>query len=227
MAWIEYHTALRDHWKIKRLSVLLEVEYITALGAISCLWLWAAEYAQDGDMSRFSDDEIRHATLCNNSKMTREALKNCELINSKNKINDWNKHGLKLLEARRKRQREYVRRLRRHDVDSTPTIPNQPNLTNLTNKDMSFSFDFVYNQYPSKTGKKAAERYFKSSVKTEQDFKDIQAALKNYIASERVKKGFIQNASTWFNNWRDWINYQDPLKGGVPESLQKYIRKDK
>ena len=129
MAWIEYHTALRDHWKIKRLARILEVDYIYALGAISCLWLWCAEYAKDGNVTRFSDDEIRDAARCNSQKFSIEALKKCELINDKGKINDWNKHGLKLLASTRKRVKECRERKRYSNVTVTPTLPNQPNLT--------------------------------------------------------------------------------------------------
>lgn len=75
----------------------------------------------------------------------------------------------------------------------------------------TFSFEDVYIKYPNKVGKKAAELHFKVSVKNEQDFLDINTALKNYLASERVAKGFIMNASTFFNNWRDWINYKETL----------------
>jgi len=42
-----------------------------------------------------------------------------------------------------------------------------------------------------------------------QDWLDIQRALGNYLRSETVKKGFIKNGSTWFNNWQDWINYTE------------------
>lgn len=72
-----------------------------------------------------------------------------------------------------------------------------------------FSFDEVYLKYPNKVGRSAAFRHFGTSVKTEQDWLDIQAALKNYLLSERVRKGFIQNASTWFNGWRDWVKPAD------------------
>lgn len=72
-------------------------------------------------------------------------------------------------------------------------------------------FDEVYLKYPNKVGKKLALQHFQASIKTDQDFQDIQVALKNYLGSERVQKGFIQNASTWFNNWRDWLNYKETL----------------
>ena len=73
----------------------------------------------------------------------------------------------------------------------------------------SFPFSEIWAKYPNKDGKKAAERSFKASVLTDKDFGDIKTALKNYLASERVKKGYIKNGSTWFNNWRDWIDFKD------------------
>lgn len=73
-----------------------------------------------------------------------------------------------------------------------------------------FDFDILWSKYPNKDGKKEAYRHFKTSVLTDKDFQDIQVALENYLSSEKVKKGFIKNGSTWFNNWRDWI--KDPQK---------------
>jgi len=134
MAWIEYHTALRDHWKIKRLASILEKDYVYALGVISCLWLWVAEYAPDGDINRFSDDEIRDASRCKLEKFSLQTLKNCELVNQKGFINDWNKHGLKLLKSNRKRVREWRKKKHYSNVSVMPTIPNQPNLTNQPNQ---------------------------------------------------------------------------------------------
>ena len=77
-------------------------------------------------------------------------------------------------------------------------------------KDICSKFDIIWKLYPSRVGKKAALKHFKASVKEEKDYLDIQKALDNYLSSERVKKGILQNGSTWFNNWRDWIDYQEP-----------------
>ena len=70
-------------------------------------------------------------------------------------------------------------------------------------------FEEFYLKYPKRVGKKDAVRHFNASVKNETDWGNIQQALNNYLKSERVKKGFIQNASTWFNNWQDWIDYKE------------------
>lgn len=81
-------------------------------------------------------------------------------------------------------------------------------------------FESLWNEYPSKTGKKEALRHFLSSVKTPKDKEDIDVALLNYKDSKRVKGGFILNGSTWFNNWRDWIVSPEPKatqsNGGLP-----------
>jgi len=73
---------------------------------------------------------------------------------------------------------------------------------------MVFPFEDLWFKYPNKDGKKKAQHSFKSSVKTEQDWQDINKALENYLQSDKVKAGYIKNASTWFNNWRDWIDFK-------------------
>lgn len=78
----------------------------------------------------------------------------------------------------------------------------------------SFCFDEIWSLYPNKDGKKAAERSFRASVTTDKDYEDIKTALRNYLGSEKVQKGFIKNGSTWFNNWRDWVDYK-PITAGM------------
>jgi len=65
-------------------------------------------------------------------------------------------------------------------------------------------FQELWALYPSKIGKKKAETHFYATVETEEAFECMKKALENYKRSDRVKHNFIQNASTWFNNWEDW-----------------------
>lgn len=76
------------------------------------------------------------------------------------------------------------------------------------NKD-AFDFNIIWNKYPKMVGKKMAEKHFAASVKTPKDFEDITKALANYLSSKRVAGGFVQNGATWFNNWRDWVDYKE------------------
>mgnify|MGYP001577792281 CR=1 FL=1 len=66
-------------------------------------------------------------------------------------------------------------------------------------------FDLIWKEYPCKDGRKEAFRHFLASVKTPADLVLIGKAIVNYRTSRRVQDGFIKNGSTWFNNWRDWI----------------------
>lgn len=72
-------------------------------------------------------------------------------------------------------------------------------------------FNAVWLKYPKRVGKKSAYRHFKASVKTEQDVNNLWIALKHYLESKPVAQGFIQNGSTWFNNWQDWIDHQEKI----------------
>lgn len=74
-------------------------------------------------------------------------------------------------------------------------------------------FDALWKLYPNRQGRKAALRHFAASVKTKKNLEDIQKALTNYLASGTVRKGYVKNGSTWFNQWEDWI---DP----TPEMMQ-------
>jgi hypothetical protein len=67
-------------------------------------------------------------------------------------------------------------------------------------------FEEMWTLYPNSQGKKNARRHFDSTVKTKQDALDIRVALGNYLNSANYQKGFIKNGSTWFNEWRDWVN---------------------
>jgi len=75
-------------------------------------------------------------------------------------------------------------------------------------------FDEIWNAYPKRVKRKEAGKHFAASVKTDKDFDDIRRALKNYLKSKTVRDGFVQNGSTWFNNWRDYVDYKDPTPIG-------------
>lgn len=79
---------------------------------------------------------------------------------------------------------------------------------------------------PEPVGKKDAQRHYLASVLSPADAADCLTALENYRGSDRVKNGYVQNASTWFNNWRDWIDRRSapvnrfqaaPMPSGVSE----------
>ncbi len=76
-------------------------------------------------------------------------------------------------------------------------------------------FEELWKLYPNKDGKSAAYRHFKASVKTALDLDDVRRAISNYLKSEKVRNGFVKNGSTFFNNWKDWVNPSPSMMGRV------------
>ena len=86
-------------------------------------------------------------------------------------------------------------------------------------------FDLLWNKYPNKDGKIHALKHFHASVKTSQDAEDIQQALSNYLKhleTNGTGAKFIKNGSTWFNNWRDWVDWKEPSLPAA-ESQRKFV----
>jgi hypothetical protein len=61
MAWLESHQTLADHPKRKRLSRLLGATKAATIGHLHLMWWWAMDYAQDGDLTRYTDDDLADA----------------------------------------------------------------------------------------------------------------------------------------------------------------------
>jgi len=223
MAWIEYHTKLRDHWKIKRLADALEINYISALGAISCLWLWCAEYAPKGDLRRFTDDEIRFASRIEHQKFTKETLKTCELLTDGQFINDWGKHGLKLLQSKRKANREYARKKRKSGYPLDTERVAIPNLTipNHTNNNIPQEIYDFYAKNIKTGGKEDAIRSITKLLKTiskEELLARINAYKAQLTKSQQDPKYYIQ-ANNFFGRaarYKDFEPVKSNLKAADP-----------
>ena len=87
-----------------------------------------------------------------------------------------------------------------------------PLLVDKTYNTERFDFMSVWSKYPKKLGRASAEKHFNATVKTEQDFESIKTALKNFLLS-KICLGdtkFIPHGGTWFNNWKDWVEYKEP-----------------
>ena len=118
MAWIEYHDALWDFWKVNRLAKAIDIPYAHALGLISCLWTWAVRNQPCGILKRFTDDEIADAMRWTGKRPipAKRFLINSELLDKKTEeLHDWNKHGLRLLNQARERKKRWHSRLERSE----------------------------------------------------------------------------------------------------------------
>ena len=58
MAWIEVHTPLIRHRKLRRLARSLKITPVQALGHLVALWGSVLELAEDGDITKWSVEDI-------------------------------------------------------------------------------------------------------------------------------------------------------------------------
>jgi hypothetical protein len=90
-------------------------------------------------------------------------------------------------------------------------------------KDIGARFNEFWAAYPKPIGQSMAFIIFRATIKTDKDFQDLKTALKNYLASEEVKKGMVMNGSNWIEDWRGWL-IMTPKKA---DPLDKWIAKEK
>ena len=82
-------------------------------------------------------------------------------------------------------------------------------------------FEIIWSAYPKRVGKAAALRHYEATVKSEEDAVSMGIALRNYVESGNVKRGYVQNGSTWFNDWRGWVDpTPEMMKGNANGSGQ-------
>lgn len=104
MPRIELHADLRQHLKLLRLSRSLGVTKAQGIGHLSFLWLWASQFAPDGDLSSFTEAEISHGADYPATDALRfvRALKASKFLDADGKLHDWQDYSGKY-EAQRLR----------------------------------------------------------------------------------------------------------------------------
>jgi len=221
MAWIKSHSILSRNRKLNELALSLRIKPVYAMGHLHALWHDALEQQEDGDLSMWSD-----ALIAKSSQYDGDAPRYVSLLQQtgwldNRLIHSWLDYAGRYLESKYHTSNPEKLRgiwakygLVRLKSDCSPPLVtlDKTRLDKIRKNKTptSFSFETVWENYPRRDGRKAAQRHFEASVKTEKDWLDIQKALKNYtkqIERDRVEPKFIKMASTWFNNWRDWVDH--------------------
>ncbi len=112
MAWIESHQSLRDHPKTKRLARTTGMNRVCCIGWLHMLWWWALDYADDGDLSRFSVEDVEDGVEWDGEPGALvAALRSCGFIDDPFLIHDWYDFAGKLSQ-RREANRDRMRQAR-------------------------------------------------------------------------------------------------------------------
>jgi len=226
MAWIESHTVLRNHRKVLQLSRALKISVATTIGHLHLLWHAALEQQEDGDLSKWPDELIAELSCYpGDAKVFVGFLEDIGWLDKgKKRIHDWWDYAGMFLQRKYQRTPEKWKAIKLKCTAGVqqlhiPNLPNQP--TNIPNT--SAAFELLWQRYPRKLSRKAAERHFAATVRTADDLAAISKALDNYIANlkkNNTKEQYIQHGGTWFNNWQDWIDFKG--EGNGKNSNEKY-----
>ena len=126
MAWIQVDDTLREHRKTYALADALGIEDYAAVGLTVCLWTWALQNAEGGDLSGFPPRAIARACGWTGSAADLlAALKAAGFIDPDGCIHDWVQYTGRLMDKRAKnRERMRTARTTAEDAcDCTPTTP--------------------------------------------------------------------------------------------------------
>jgi len=127
MAWIESHQNLIDHPKTRRAAKILDIDVILMLGHLHVLWHWAISYAEDGDLTDFTSDEVAYgARWHGDPDKFVEALIQAGWIDRSSEamsLHDWWDYAGKLVEQRKanaERMRQRRAKSTAHHHEETP-----------------------------------------------------------------------------------------------------------
>jgi hypothetical protein len=79
------------------------------------------------------------------------------------------------------------------------------------NKDECFKI--AWKSYPKKLGKRDSIKHFKKLINTPEDFNNLLQGIDNYkkyIERHVSEYQFILHGSTFFYNWEEWYEYEEP-----------------
>lgn len=115
MAWIESHQTLSQHPKTRKLAILLGVSKPAAIGHLHCLWWWAIDYAEEGNLNHLDSLDIAIGAEWEGDAdtfvdaLTRSGF--LDLTDDGLAIHDWDDYAGKLI-GRRKANAERMRAAR-------------------------------------------------------------------------------------------------------------------
>lgn len=121
MAWIESHQSLGRHPKTRKAGRLLGVSRPAVVGHLHYLWWWCLDFAQDGDLGQYDDDEIAEAAEWDEDPATFiAALTEAGFLTADRLVHDWDDYAGKLIEQRKANAEKQKRWRERNKPDTSP-----------------------------------------------------------------------------------------------------------
>ncbi len=209
MSWIESHQSLINHPKLLKLSSLTGYDLDKCIAKLHRLWWWALDYAEDGDLRRFTSEEIGlgiQISDANDAKRFYAGLIGSDFIDEKTLyIHDWLDYAGRYLKSKyhTNNPAKYEKILKKHsgkpkgkpvgklkgELPTNLNLPNQPNLpkdTRRTVKDPRAAG-------PSKTlASQKPSSSLTNSAGAKQFFDQFWAAYPKHRARAEAEKAFLK-----------------------------------
>lgn len=238
MAWIHSYTNLEKHHKLIRFRTAMRWSQNEAVGFLHRFWWLVLEVSPSGDITALANPEVMAETLNMKLDVVKAALSGLEeegFIDRKNGkliVHDWMEYAgrylsdslfrnhkgklseIKALHSIIEPSADHPRMIREpYEIEEKEKM-REEKITRGEVVKVNSLFEDVWGMYPSRTGKKTALKHFEKTVKTQEDAQKIKTALENYLKCSRVRNGFIQNGSTWFNDWEAWLTPSPEMMEG-------------
>ena len=143
ISWIPSYLDLSDHPKVLRLADAIGETENEAIGVLHRLWWFAARYAQDGRLDRFTDAELARVCRVPRTKSAKfvGTLIETGWVTSDRAIHDWEQYGGKFIaENGAARDRMAARRLanRSAPASGSANVP-EPTANGVPNSSGTFA----------------------------------------------------------------------------------------
>lgn len=193
--WIKLYTALLNPALHPKHATLSDLAKLT----LYHLWLLAAECN-----NLIPETWLTRDRLCMQSKPRIDEIITAGIASFSRDDNDSQSRGDK-------------------ELSSSPHVSVSVSSSRSSTKELTdwqeTAFMQIWKEYPRRVGRKGALKHFAASVHGPDDLDLMRKALANYMVSSEYRRGYIQHGSTWFNNWRDWVDYEESngaAKAGPP-----------
>ncbi len=156
MSWIESHQELARHPKTKRLARILHEPEVAVIGRLHCLWWWALDYADGGDLSRMDPSDIADACQWEaDADRFIAAMVQVGFLDQATdglRIHDWDEYAGRLVEKRRQNV-ERVKRWRAGNENLTNgTVTHNEHAYVTHNESVSYTATVPDPTVPNSTG---------------------------------------------------------------------------
>lgn len=127
MAWIKLHQQVPGHPKTKRLVRALGLrvpeDIPQAVGHLCMFWLWCIDFAPDGDLTRFSDQDIADAAGWPEDPATFvQAMREAEFLDE-GRVHDWQENGGRNIDQQNKERERNRQKQARHRERMKAAVP--------------------------------------------------------------------------------------------------------